>query len=138
MGSSVNLTGSSRRKSPGFLDHHYAPRASLCVLSWKDEVDLSRQLARFELRKSIRQTRAQGGRKPFRRCVIAHTHIPSGKQFHRVSVVPHDPEAFARALYAELHQCDDEGAGLIIVEAVPDAPSWQGIADRLRRAARGR
>jgi L-threonylcarbamoyladenylate synthase len=66
--------------------------------------------------------------------VIAHTRIPSGGGLGRVSVIPHDAEAFARALYAELHRCDDEGAPAIVVEAVPDAPAWRGIADRLRRA----
>jgi L-threonylcarbamoyladenylate synthase len=43
--------------------------------------------------------------------------------------------AFARAIYAELHQCDESGAELIVVEALPDAPEWRAIADRLRRAA---
>jgi len=46
-----------------------------------------------------------------------------------------DPEAFARALYAALHRCDEAGARGIVVEAVPDSPGWSGIADRLRRAA---
>ena len=44
-------------------------------------------------------------------------------------------EAFARAIYAELHRCDAAGAEWIVVEAPPDLPAWAGIADRLRRAA---
>jgi len=52
-----------------------------------------------------------------------------------VSVIPHDAEAFARAIYAELHRCDEAGAELIVVEAPPDMPEWSGIADRLRRAS---
>jgi L-threonylcarbamoyladenylate synthase len=67
--------------------------------------------------------------------VIAHTRIPSGERFAHVSLIPHDPAAFARALYAELHRCDDAGAGLIVVESLPEAPAWRAIADRLRRAA---
>jgi anthranilate/para-aminobenzoate synthase component I len=67
--------------------------------------------------------------------VIAHTKIPAGENFADVSVMPHDAEAFARALYAELHRCDAAGAELIVVEAPPDSPEWSGIADRLRRAA---
>jgi L-threonylcarbamoyladenylate synthase len=50
-------------------------------------------------------------------------------------VIPHDAAAFARAIYAELHQCDEAGAELIVVEGLPDAPEWRAIADRLRRAA---
>jgi L-threonylcarbamoyladenylate synthase len=54
-----------------------------------------------------------------------------------VSVIPHDAEAFARAIYAELHRCDEAGAELIVVEGPPDEASWAAIADRLRRAAEG-
>ena len=49
--------------------------------------------------------------------------------------MPHDAEAFARALYAELHRCDAAGAELIVVETPPESPEWSGVADRLRRAA---
>jgi L-threonylcarbamoyladenylate synthase len=58
-----------------------------------------------------------------------------GGHFAHVNIIPHDAEAFARGLYAELHRCDDEGADWIVVEAPPEAPDWQGIADRLRRAS---
>ena len=67
--------------------------------------------------------------------VVVHTKIPAGFGAANVSVIPHDAEAFARALYAELHRCDAAGAELIVVEAPPDLPEWSGIADRLRRAA---
>ena len=67
--------------------------------------------------------------------VIAHTHIPSAEGFARVSVIPHDAEAFARAIYAEFHRCDGMGAKLVVVEAPPALQEWSGIADRLRRAA---
>jgi L-threonylcarbamoyladenylate synthase len=66
---------------------------------------------------------------------VAHSHIPAGFNAANVSVIPHDAEAYARALYGELHRCDAAGSQLIIVEAPPDAPEWRGIADRLRRAA---
>ena len=72
---------------------------------------------------------------PSKCCVIAHTVLPGGAGFQRISVVPHDAEAFARALYSELHHCDELAASHIIVEAPPDAPEWRAIADRLARAA---
>jgi len=34
-----------------------------------------------------------------------------------------------------LHQCDEEGAQYIVVEAVPVTAEWHAINDRLRRAA---
>ncbi len=68
---------------------------------------------------------------------IAHTHIPLELEalLGSVSVMPNDPEAFARALYAELHRCDQEGVKLIVVEALPKHPEWVGIEDRLKRAS---
>jgi len=44
-------------------------------------------------------------------------------------------EAFARAIYAELHRCDEEGAEVIVVEALPETSEWRALADRLKRAA---
>ncbi len=58
-----------------------------------------------------------------------------GQPGGRVSVIPHDPDAFARALYAELHHCDENGAKLIVVEALPKTEPWRAITDRLDRAA---
>jgi L-threonylcarbamoyladenylate synthase len=109
-------------RSPGQLDRHYAPRAKLLVLEWKDDEELRAQLASLGYAS--------------RRCsVLAYARIPSAGGWS-VSVIPHDAEAYARALYAELHRCDAEGTDCIVVEALPDGPEWEGLADRLRRAAR--
>jgi L-threonylcarbamoyladenylate synthase len=66
--------------------------------------------------------------------IIAHSQIPLSGSFSRVAVLSHNAEAFARALYAELHRCDESGAALIVVEAPPPHPAWRAIADRLSRA----
>ncbi len=110
-------------KSPGQLTKHYAPKAKLMILKWRDEADLNSQVAALK--------------SATRRHVIAHTHIPSQTGFSSVSVIPHDAEAFARALYAELHRCDELGAELIIVEAPPETSEWRAIGDRLKRASSG-
>ena len=109
-------------KSPGLLRKHYSPRARLVVCSWRDQLDLEAQTLRFKVSRSGIH-------------IIAHTRIPAGAGFGRVSVIPHDAEAFARAVYAELHQCDEAGAELIVVEELPDTYEWRPIADRLRKAA---
>ena len=111
-------------RSPGLLEKHYAPRAALRVSSWTSTPDLCAQLA--VLAPGVPRAST---------CILAHTQIPSAEGFLRVSVIPHDPEAYARALYAELHHCDDEGALLIIAEQVPNTAEWQAVSDRLRRAA---
>lgn len=109
-------------KSPGQLQKHYAPKARLVILNWRNDADLRSQLSTFNSQLAPRH-------------VIAHTLIPSEEGFARVSVIPHDAEAFARALYAELHHCDALGAQLIVVEAPPDTSEWRAIADRLKRAS---
>ena len=109
-------------RSPGMLRKHYAPRARLIVRSWESPDELSNQVA-------------ECGAAPKQTHVIVHSVIPSGDAWGRVSVIPHDAEAFARAIYAELHHCDELGATWIVVEDLPEGPEWRAIADRLRRAS---
>lgn len=109
-------------RSPGLLQKHYAPKAKLVVLRWRDEAELRQQIGNWKLK--IKNA-----------CVIAHSRIPRGKEFGSVSVIPRDAAAFARAIYAELHRADAAGAELIVVEAPPETAEWRAIADRLRRAA---
>jgi L-threonylcarbamoyladenylate synthase len=112
----------TRLRSPGLLPKHYSPKAKLVILQWRDEDDLAAQVSSYPIdRDKIH--------------VIAYRVIPLAQHFGRVSVIPHDAEAFARALYAELHQCDEADAKLIIVESPPSGEEWRGIADRLTRAA---
>jgi L-threonylcarbamoyladenylate synthase len=114
--------GAGPLRSPGQLPKHYSPRAKLVVLSWRNDRELHAQIKQRELI-------------PEKTHVIAHSVIPSGMEPARVSIIPHDAEAFARAIYSELHRCDDAGAQCIIVEAPPENPAWRAIADRLQRAA---
>jgi L-threonylcarbamoyladenylate synthase len=106
-------------KSPGQLEKHYSPRARLIVARWRNTAE------------AVQLTSGQSAQTR----VIAYEQIPDGSQFASVAVIPDDAEAYARALYAELHQCDQSGAELILVETPPEGASWEGIRDRLRRAA---
>lgn len=109
-------------RSPGLLSKHYSPRAQLAVCAWKNDRDLEQQMASL-------------GARPDRTFVLAHTHLPHSFPPSQVILIPDDAEAFARALYAQLHQCDDAGAEWILVEELPDSPAWAGLIDRLRRAS---
>jgi L-threonylcarbamoyladenylate synthase len=100
------------------LARHYSPKARLIVANWAS-VEEAKRIARD----------------PGATYVIAHHRIPVDAGFAGVSVIPEDAEAYARALYAELHRCDEAGVELILVEAPPDGPAWEGIRDRLRRAS---
>jgi L-threonylcarbamoyladenylate synthase len=120
--SGVNMEGALR--SPGLLDKHYSPHGRVILATWKNSRDAKEIALRNQAR--LESTR-----------VIAHEIIPMDAGFAAVAVIPHDTEAYARALYAELHRCDESGAEWILVETPPDGPEWEGIRDRLRRAAGG-
>lgn len=109
-------------RSPGQLPRHYAPRARLWVGTWRDEADLLGQLRR-------------DGVDPAKAHVLAHHVIPEQHAAARICLIPADPEAYARALYAEWHRCDALGASTIVMEAVPGTPEWSAIADRVTRAS---
>lgn len=119
----VRPHGDEPLRSPGLLQKHYAPRAKLVVWSWKDDGELKSQISnlKFEIQ-SVH--------------VVAHTRTPVEAGYAQVCVLPRNPDAFGRALYAEWHRCDEAGAKLIVMEAPPDGVKWQAIVDRLQRAAK--
>ena len=109
-------------KSPGLLKKHYSPRAWMMVASWKNEGELSALVK-------------ECGVKPEATHVISYEHIPEANPFGRVAIIPYDEDAYARAIYAELHRSDELGAVLILVERPPAGEKWEGIRDRLARAS---
>lgn len=109
-------------RSPGQLSRHYSPRARLEMWAWNSDSELADRLT------------AQGIGKD-RLFVLAHSRIPSDPMPAQVSFIPDDPEAFARALYRYLHECDARGATLVVVERLPRDSAWDGVRDRLQRAS---
>lgn len=109
-------------RSPGQFIKHYSPKAEVLLLRWADISNLLEQLQ---------------GRKidPIKCSVIAHSNVPISSVFKRVSVIPEDAEAYARALYSEFYACDEDGCSHILVEEVPETFEWMGIRDRLKRAS---
>lgn len=114
--------GGGIARSPGRLPQHYAPRAKVLLLRWRDEADLRQQIL-------------AAGANPACTWVLAYRCLPVGHGMVGVSVMPHDAAGFARSLYAELHRGDGAGAGWIAVERPPTTSDWHGIHDRLTRAA---
>ena len=49
--------------------------------------------------------------------------------------MPDHADAYAHRLYSGLRTLDAKNAALIVIERPPTSDEWQGINDRLRRAA---
>ena len=49
--------------------------------------------------------------------------------------MPDDAQATAQQLFSALRDFDTQGVKLILVESVPDTAEWDGVRDRLQRAA---
>jgi len=49
--------------------------------------------------------------------------------------MPTAAAGYAAALYEKLHEADTANVDWIAVDVPPDAPEWEAVQDRLRRAA---
>lgn len=104
----------------GSLDAHYAPRTPVAQLA-KDE--LESVLQRLDL-----------AHRPY--ALMHQSHLPNAHSGLIAALqMPADATAYAHRLYASLRDMDAAGAQLIVVEKPPTSEGWQGINDRLRRAA---
>ena len=117
------LADDAPRRSPGALDRHYAPQARLRMVAAGDAVALA--------------TTIDSLRMPGTRIGVA-LYSDFGLPFRDdvvVRVMPARAESYASLLFAALHDLDAAGVSAIVVEQVPDAPIWDAVRDRLRRAA---
>jgi L-threonylcarbamoyladenylate synthase len=109
-------------RSPGQLSRHYSPKARLEVWSWGSDAELLERVTRESI-------------PPEQLFVLTHSRVPREPIPAQVSFIPDDPEAFARALYGYLHECDDRGGALVVIEDLPTGSAWDGVRDRLLRAS---
>jgi L-threonylcarbamoyladenylate synthase len=98
-------------RASGTLQSHYAPRTRLRLV---DEADPSPASA-----------------------VLARRTPPAGMVASDWIAAPADAAAYAHGLYANLRALDASGAVEILVEKPPVTPEWDGVNDRLARAAAG-
>ena len=118
----VSTESSAVARSPGQLGRHYSPRARLVVADWHDDASFESLIARLRV-------------PPHDIYVLSHRVTPGRQGLAGVAAMPHDAAAYGRALYAELHRADESGAGVLVVERLPEGPEWQALNDRLTRAA---
>lgn len=103
-------------RAPGTLDSHYAPRATVRLMG-AEELRAALQLLPATVQGIAVYSRTAPRRHPL------------------VRLMPDDPRAVAQELFAVLRAFDDQGVKLIWVEQPPDTAPWEGVNDRLQRAA---
>jgi L-threonylcarbamoyladenylate synthase len=108
--------GSAARPSPGMMERHYAPRAELLVMAAGERERLL----------------SGAGDRPTGALLLAPA---PGAPLALAVAMPREPAAYAARLYAALHEADEAGCERLLVDAVPDAPAWAAVRDRLGRAA---
>lgn len=117
LGAEVELPDTAAPRVSGALDSHYAPRTPLYLVA---VAELPAKLA------ALRGKRL---------AVLARAAAPAGLKDVSWQTAPRAVAGYAHELYASLRRLDDLGCDVILVEAPPSAPEWQGVNDRLRRAS---
>ncbi len=106
-------------KASGTLDAHYAPRAPLRLMS-TEQLQAALQVL---------------GPTPLKLGVYSTTPPRGAGAGVRHRVMPARAIDAAHELFSVLREFDAEGVQLIWVEEPPATPEWEGVRDRLRRAA---
>jgi L-threonylcarbamoyladenylate synthase len=109
------------RASPGMMEKHYSPSAKLVLTDGPGADEVIATALREE---------AHGAR------VLALARSQVAEDTFAVWRMPGDAAHYARKLYATLHRADAEGFEIVVVEAPPAGSEWDGVRDRLGRAAR--
>jgi len=112
-------------KASGTLESHYAPRARVRLMSTQEL-----QTALKLMRTDTHQTSAVPRIAIYARSVLA---IKTPHVLYRR--MPADAAATAQELFASFRAFDAQGIQLIWVEVLPEEPEWDGVRDRLQRAA---
>jgi L-threonylcarbamoyladenylate synthase len=114
-GMALQSPDASAPRASGTLQAHYAPHARVQVF---EPAALQAALAE----------------PPSGLAVYSRTVRPAAAGV-RHRAMPDDAAATARELFSVMRELDDQGVHLIWVEQPPDTPEWEGVRDRLRRAA---
>jgi L-threonylcarbamoyladenylate synthase len=108
-------------RASGTLESHYAPRAKVRLM------DAAALQAALDL------LGAEAATLPLAVYARAALKLPAAQVLLRR--MPADAVAAAQQLFAALRELDAQGVALIWVETPPATPEWEGVRDRLQRAA---
>lgn len=120
LGAALGERDQASPRASGTLEAHYAPRAKL------------RLLPAAELRTALS---ILAGAKPPQGLAVYSRAVRRAESGIDLRVMPESADAAAHELFAVLRGFDARGARLIWVEAPPTSPEWDGVRDRLERAA---
>lgn len=127
LGRMPGLPASSDAAAPrvsGSLEAHYAPKTPLALIDSAELLPLLQRLDNAHITYALMHYSAQ------------YSMLTHEKQKAVVEQqMPDQAEAYAHRLYASLRTMDTQNAELIVIEHSPTGDEWQGINDRLRRAA---
>ena len=112
-------TAGAAPRASGTLESHYAPSATVRLMDAR-----ALQTALDVL-----------GADAAHIAVYARTPLRIASDRLVVRRMPADADATAQQLFAALRGFDAQGVKLIWIETPPDAPDWEGVRDRLQRAA---
>ena len=144
LGRPLATTDHAAPRVSGSLDAHYAPRTPLALIEREALAETmaalqakQRQVVSLVIEKEALQTEVS--QTDVVKTEVVKTEVVQTAGLHRQGLMttrmPSDPQAYAKALYAQLRSLDQVGADLILVEQPPKTTAWQGINDRLQRAA---
>ena len=106
-------------RASGTLESHYAPQATVRLMNAR----------------ALQAGLDILGADAAHLAVYARAPLKSASSRVLIRRMPDDAEATAQQLFAVLRGFDDAGVRLIWVEAPPEATEWEGVRDRLQRAA---
>jgi L-threonylcarbamoyladenylate synthase len=126
----ITVTSDAARASPGLASKHYAPRTRV-ILADREAGFLPRVSAltsgAARVGAIVWSARAKGE--------LAHALQTGVVRLATFAPLPDDAAGYGRAMFGALHDADDAALDALVVERVPDDPTWWAVADRLRRAA---
>jgi L-threonylcarbamoyladenylate synthase len=119
LGEPLQAPNAQSPRASGTLESHYAPRAKVRLMS-AEMLNTALQML---------------GESALKLAVYSRTVVPPRRSPLLRRAMPADARAAAHDLYAGLRDLDAHGVDLIWVEEPPAEPAWDGVRDRLRRAA---
>jgi L-threonylcarbamoyladenylate synthase len=122
------LTAAAPRAS-GTLESHYAPKAKVRLM------DARAMQAALDLLTATSALGPVESRTLPSVATYSRTPLRTASQQVLLERMPADAAATAHQLFAVLRNLDTQGVNEIWVETPPETPEWDGVRDRLQRAA---